>query len=236
MDWISCLDQIVRSHWSSTGKAFLLSWIPGALAKHGVDLPSVLRGRKLKDAIQEEGRSVLRAIRHPDYQLVWAIVPIDAPATNLKDLFPFSKQTDALAEKDSVRFGRAVWSAFSKPLKPHQRRYLEIGPPSKMYDLAESEPPPPLGLEVDPSLIYGAQPSLVPIEERDEHIERTIRKWAADHKIPIDKLTPANRLPTIGEYHDATIDLIDFSDLSPAEKGRILIPLDILPKLRFRKK
>jgi len=238
MDWISTLDQTVKSYWSSTGKAYLLSWIPAAMAKAGVELSSVLKGRKLKDAIQEDGRDVLRTIRHPEFPLAWAVVPLEAQVTNLKELFPSTKKEELAVAHESPRFARAVWLAFSKPLKPHQRRFLEIGPPSKMYDISESEPPPPLGLEVDSSLIYNSEPALLPLEERDEHVERAIHKWAAEHDVSIDKLTPklANRITANREGQDPTGGLIDFSGLSNSEKARILIPLDLIAKLRFLNK
>lgn len=239
MDWVTVLNQLVTSHWSSTGKAYLLAWVPPALAKAGVDMNSVLKGRKLKDAIQEDCRAELRVVRNPNFQLVWGAIPIDAAIpTNLADLFleqETAPEHKAKTSQESMRFGRAIWVAFSKPLKPDHRRYVEVGPPSKMYDIAIGEAPPPLGLEVDEGLILSSAPSLIPMDDRDQQIEENIRKWAAQRGLPLQKLQPAPRT-LIGVEKGTTpaeFDFIDFSGLSNADKARILIPLDIIAKLRF---
>lgn len=234
MSWIETLTEVVKSHWSSTGRALLLSQVKRELAKRGIDLVSALEGRKLKDALVEEGGSDVRLVRNPLQPLVWGLLPsaADAPG-ELGELFgPLEDKT--VAASRAPRFGRGVWLAFAKPLKIGCRRFLEVGPPSRMFDIPDGGMPPPAGVEIDPSFIYNPSGELVPNEHHEAQVEKNIREWALHKGIELEKLL-ASAPAVAGKAREGAghFDIADFSGLSSSEKARILIPLDLLSKIRF---
>lgn len=233
MDWHEELAEVVTSHYARTGKAFLLANATRELQRRGVDLQSALFGRKLKDAIVEEAPSSLRLVRNPAHSLVWGVMPSKAPEPgDLETLFTGSatKSSDSI---QSPRFGRGVWLAFAKPIKSGYRRYLEIGPPSRPSDIPEGSMPPPEGVEIDASFIYNPASDLVQ-NDHSASVEKNIRDWAESKSIKIENLLFSGRkiyTENVGRVVD--YDFLDFSGLSTPDKARILIPLDILPKIRF---
>lgn len=236
MTWLSPLCEAVQQHWANTGKAFNLAKAQPLLKKN-TDLELHLQGRKIKDAIQEDAQAELRLVRDPQSGLTWGLVPrdVEIPA-DAAELFRVEASTrTAVPTAQTIRYGRGVWAAFSKPLKPGTRRFLEIGPPSKCYDIVGNEPLPPAGLEVPEGFIYGQNPELVPNENRDLEIEKNIRDWASSKGIDVQNLSAGRS--TLERRHaaerSAGFDVLDFSLLNDTEKARILIPLDLLNKIRF---
>lgn len=132
MNWIDALDDVVTHHWAKSGSAFLLSGVRTALERNGINVDISLDGRKMKDALSEDGSSKFRLVRNPENPLVWGLIPANCeiPA-NAADMFGSQAKSNERAESSSPRFGRGVWAAFAKPLHPDLRRFLELGPPRK---------------------------------------------------------------------------------------------------------
>lgn len=232
MNWLDPLIEEVNKHWAATGKAFNLAKAPPVLKNKGVNVEYHLQGRKFKDAVLEDASTDLRLVK---MHLTWGAVPreVDIPP-DTSELFV--KATRAPSAEETIRFGRGVWTAFSKPLKDGARRFLEIGPPSKVYDLYSDDPLPPVGIEVPQEYIYNPSLELLPNENRDQEIEAKIRSWAAFRGIDVLDLATGK---VQYEVHKADgmpgspTDFLDLSRLSTSEKARIHIPLDLLDKIRF---
>ncbi|WP_428414502.1 hypothetical protein [Pararhizobium sp.] len=232
MNWLDPLIQEVNKYWALTGMAFNLAKVPPLLKNAGVNIELHLAGRKLRDAIREDASTDLRLVKS---DLTWGAVPreVEIPA-DVKELFVAT--TKVAGKNETVRFGRGVWSAFSKPLKEGMRRFLDIGPPSKVYDLYVEDPLPPGGVEVPEEYIYNPSSELLPSEDRDQAIEIKIRSWASFRGIDIADLSlgkgRSDDRKTDGVAGSLT-DFLDLSRLSSAEKARIQLPLDLLDKIRF---
>lgn len=233
MDWLAKLKDIVESNWTETGKVFLLAKAKAELERRGVNLFSELQARKLKDAILEDSDGSVRLVRNPSHPLVWGLIPgnVEIPI-DLASLFTVHtvRQSD---ESHTPRFDRAVWTAFVKPASDGCRRFIEVGSPARFFDVSNDESAPPMSVEVDAQYFLGPAATVLSGEEKSK-VEANIRRWAKDKGVALGALI-AQISHSEAKMGGATnsFDIADFSGLSIAEKARILIPLDILAKIKF---
>lgn len=234
---IEILNKIVNKHWAESKTALLLSKIKSEMERENCNVDDWLNGRKLKDAILEDSKGHIRLIRNPKQPLVWGAVPHDSDLPEDQSLIfaRFANKTSNSSEEP--RFNRAVWLAFAKPILPEARRYLEIGPPSKYRDIYDDEEIPKLGIEVDKNFISNARDTPSSTEDHENRVAENIRNWANDNNIKIEELilSRRSRHDQSSRPHDHVnhFDYLDLSTLSPAEKARISIPLDLLSKIKF---
>lgn len=236
MSWLAPLVEEVTHYWAKTGKAYNLAKAKPELSRRQVPVDTHLAGRKLKDAILEDAATELRLVRNPESKLSWGLVPAsaDTPA-NLAELFadvPKSPQ----APDDPIRFSRGVWLAFSKPLKVGCRRFLEVrkSRSASLHEVYEGQPLPSSGVEILPNYIWNSNGELIPSENRDQEIDQTIRRWAQEKDIPLDFLKRKD-MDQDGFESEQGASYLDISGLTQSDKARILIPLDLLEKIRFGK-
>jgi hypothetical protein len=237
MDWLNFLAEEVKRHWFEKGTAYNLARVKPFLDRNFSPLQNVLRGRKLRAAIEEDGGSLLKIIKNPNDSLTWGLVPaeIDLPV-DFTELF--SVKSERRSKPDStLRFSRTVWSAFSHSLPENLRRYLIMGSPVLLRDISDTDMPPPGGIQIGPEYIFDHSSEAVPNSSRDQVIEANIKAWAELNAVLLSDLVKAPRAkndsasPSLGSPYLVA----DFTALTDDERSRILIPLNLLSKIKFGK-
>lgn len=233
MSWLEPLCDAVTNHWNLTGKAFNLAKVKPELLRNHVDVEAHLSGRKLKDAILEDATDELRLIRDPNNKLTWGVVPYDAELpNNLGDIFGSSKEATS-NDSGSIRFNRTVWLAFSRPLKPAHKRFLELrstGP--FLHEVPDGQPLPPAGIEIAESYILKQDSDSTTPDQRDQVVVDSIKRWAQEKEISLRDLARRETVHSSASTANEA-NMLDISNLTQADKARIMIPLDLVEKIRF---
>jgi len=139
-----------------------------------------------------------------------------------------------VSPKPRLRYRKAAWDAFSVPLNSESKRWINLGPPLKYYD-GEEAPATDNAVEVRPDFIIGDGH---PRQERAGAVAASIRRWAEENRIPLDRLEdhappdPAVRAPRtsgVPESLDALRRMI--STIPEDERARYSLPLNLLGRL-----
>lgn len=187
------------------------------LAKeHGISLGHYLR-RRLANRLQ--------VIQHRSKPQLVGAVPVDVNVDDAGGVERLLERTQGDVADAVPRFLPAFWAAFRKPLDESQWRYISVREPVIFQDLPSSEKPPDF-VEVDRRYVLG------PDAEAAE-ITRTAQSWITDNELPealyMQKTTSRGQSLRSDNLLDALLSALDPNDL-----GRVVIPLDVVLKLRTR--
>ena len=233
MKWLETLTDLVNDFWATKKQVYQLSKAMGDLNRKGVAFTGKYPGQKIKDAILEDGVTSLLLVRKPNHPLVWGLLP--AGVTDVDDIAIWSISRDR-SESPSIqtpRYDKAIWTAFIKKIEHGRRRFVFLDSPLRFLDTDVFLAPPVAGIELQSSFVIGPVDGELS-EETKEEVERNIKSWCEVNKIdPVRVLAPAIRHESnFGKVHNF-FDFADFGGLSSSEKSRILIPLDLLSKVKF---
>lgn len=214
--------KLIADLYKETGKAITLSRIPILLDRDGVSIRSVIGERKLKEFLAAELADKIRLIQNPLDPLVWGALPGDVEVDEGEIAALFSKP-EQKSPRD-IRFKPSVWAAFTKPLIPGSRRFLNVGSKVFFFDGPENLLPPGNWIEIGSDSIFVGE------NEEDKHriVPESILKWVGKNRIPIGVVSE-------GQFHsihesDIKSWMMRLLDLPDRDLERILIPLDIVRK------
>jgi hypothetical protein len=221
-NWINDVKELAEIEWGTSQSAVLLSRIPDLLKLRGIDIAAELNGRKLKEAIDNEGRGTVRLVQEG---LTWGVVPQESQASTEGSLFKNNSVDDI--NMPIPRFKRSVWAAFIKKLDENHRRFLVLSANIKFYDIAKGQTPPPQSKEIP---LHSISSDITPAS-----ISSSIKRWSSEMMIPIDDLLESTSPITENSPdHDGGIGICfsrAFDSLSNEELRRIFVPMDIVMKL-----
>lgn len=228
MSWIEEVVRIARGHYEQTKRAFPLPLVLPALQAKGLDSSQFLQGRKLKSALEADGRAVLSVIQNPNNPLAWAVVPQDiVDEGGGHNLFPeATKRADQ--RQPTARYFPAFWAAFIKPLEAGHRRFLATNEKLVRFDDLITENPLPDKIEI-------LRQDVVELDGEAEVpaydiVHDKAQAWAQRNGIQLSRFViqakPSSLRGVSGD--DWFIRILQLPD---SDLARISIPLDVLKKV-----
>ena len=233
MEWLATLTEIVANHWLSKKQAYQLSKAMGDLSRAGVNFSSKFPGQKIKDAILEDGVAQLRLVRKPNHPLVWGLLPAEIINVDENSIWASSQEVSGSPNFQTPRYDKAIWTAFIKKIDADHRRFIFVEPPSRFLDIPIYDAPSEIGIELTSSYII--KPVVGELSDSKKlEVEVNIKRWCAANSVDPEKvLASSPRHDSYVGKSPNSFDIIDFSGLSSLEKSRILIPLDLISKVKF---
>jgi hypothetical protein len=231
--WIEAVKDASKDHWAATGKALLLAHVPSQLRLRGIEAQSFLGGRKLKEALEQDGIGTIRLVRDPNDELVWGVLPAEVTADVNSDLFPH-KASAGTPHDEIPQFARGFWSAFVKPLESDKRRFLRAD--GNFDNLPNDQMPPADGIEISDKYI---RPSPGLGEDMHEAVMESITKWAEAHQVDVSQYRRqiGDRERTQPERPTGPTGLFaGFDGLPDSDLQRVLVPMDIVRKLLIKRR
>lgn len=251
---LALVEKKVRDHWQQYGKAITLQALGSVVNQEiGRGAIKALFPYGLKVLIAHRFHDKFKLVQHPDSRETIAVIPKEVSVpTDLRMLFVPSQskvETQApilstISTSDArapyVRYKRAFWGAFAKPVPDGFRRFVILSPSVKFEDRLSTLQPPSDGVEVDAEMVPVPE---LPEPGRTKVVYDNIEKWLARHST-IDRSILIDDAPrpvapdsvdapsgtsmpksSLAVFRDA-LELIDPQDLA-----RIQVPADVLLRL-----
>ena len=218
--------RLVEEHWAERKTALLLSNLGnsdhGAIGRHAKDRSGSLKAY-VRDALSDR----VKIIQHSSRFAVIGALPAGAELddnVNVDDLFPVA---DAQDLHSPARYHRALWAAFRLPLSNDKGRYVSADGPVRFVDVAAGSAPEGF-VQVDGELVD-------PADGDPRSIEGRILKWVADNDLDVSRFQARTQGPDPGSPSDDLLGQV-LDALGPEELRRLSMPLDIVQKLRGRRR
>jgi len=232
MDWEDAIVDLVESHWNESNRPYPLSRLKLDLRKQGIEIDEKLGGRKLREVLEIDFSTTLRVFRNPDHELAWYMV---SSKVDLEEgIVALKRHPLQKIASNTVEYDKAIFTAFIKEIFEGKRRFVFLEPKKRFDDFLASEDVPEGGIEVLHAEIVRPSGEQLTGEEKRDASDR-IRTWLSNNDVQLEKAVAAHRI-AVKEHDTSTLgDVLDFSGLSVSDKARILIPLDVLLKIKFRR-
>lgn len=230
MGWEEIVVGLVSVWWNEQKKPYPLSRLKPDLRNRHVDLDEKLGGRKAREVMEIDFRDRLKVFHHPNHELVWYMIPVLTDSNAAIGALTTEEPNKPLVS--TVEYEKAVFTAFIKRLEEGKRRFLFFGDRTYFDDIQTDPVTTYGGLEVMRSDISVPVGELLTDVEKRETSQR-IQAWLKNNDIELTKVTVQNRSESKAQDRASVSDVLDFSGLTASEKARILIPLDLLFKIRF---
>lgn len=226
-EWVQNLKRLAEVHWTTNRRALLLSQVPQLLEAEGIELSVVLRGRKLKHAIEVDGRGVIWLVQDSRSRLIWGIVhDATAAESDSESLFP-ERDEDA----DSIpQFHKAFWTAFIKPLEDDRARYVAVQRPIHFIDIPKGNLPNFEGTEIAAEYLVKSD---AVYDDFDVAVYASILNWSNKNGVDLPRFYWTGPSKSEVQYYarNRAKWLVGLSKLSKEDLARISVPLDIVRTL-----
>jgi hypothetical protein len=219
--------EAVEERWKAQQTPHLLSQLGKEL---GLELRAVMPGRKLKEIIEQDFKGTFRLEFDPTK--LWYVVPVDAPPTDKLAMLTGTRP-------DVPKFQLPIWAAFRKSLSGGTRRFVARDDKGFHFmDIREGSPLPEAVFEVP-------EHAVCPPEMSSAEVAKRIRAFIVSSDLPLTdflaKQTGVGEsgqivpLPGAERSQGSLLDAL-FAALAPADLRRISLPLDLVAKLRNRRR
>jgi len=210
---------IIDSHWASFKKPIALANVGHQLTAQGIDVKSLLKGRKLGDILRQEFDDKYAVRERPGVLLTWEVYPKG------KEEDPSKSAVAAAGKaKPSVpRMPSPMWHAFTKEIAPSKRREVTF-PPFRFQDRPT--------LDTAEESLYIEDQYIVQKGEQapDQHASEvwaSVQRWADSKQLELARLLER---PSFSKS-ESVLDLM-IRSLSPEQLQRAQLPLDVVATLR----
>lgn len=225
--WLASLVSEVEARWNTSCEAMLLSQVGQFLAKHGFRLQDILQGKKLLQVLNQCSAGQLKIIQDPLKPLIWGLIPNSADDGSA--VFPEPKARAAQSPA-RFRFDPSIWKAFVSAIPAGHRRFIFLTPP-RFQDLPDEQTPPSGAIEL-------LKPTIPEADDKTHwstHVAAAISSWAAKHGVELKAIAARTVIENRNSANstDSTETLLHelLTSLTPGERQRISLPLDIVAKL-----
>ncbi len=211
----------VRQCWEHERLPLLLSRLGN---QDGAELSTEIKrlGMTLKQYLTTRLSDQVQVIQHSTKTQLVGALPLSVDVDSEGGSEPLLERTQRTEAENIPRFYPAFWAAFRVPLEESKRRYLTDHEPIEFRDLSADETP--FGREVSREYVLGR-------DVDSSEIRSKIRQWLEENQVDSEayRLSPSQTSRTSGSQ-----DLLDrvLESLEPSELKRVVIPLDVVLKLR----
>jgi hypothetical protein len=208
---------LVQTHYDSTRRAMLLSRLGQALQKEGFN---VGRGR-LAGFLHSELAGHIRLIPRPNDPKVLAALPAGLDETAVA---ASTAPAPLSGEATAPRYVPSFWAAFTKPLAQGATRVVEFDPP-RFHD-QPSAIVPAGSLTVPREQVFVREATETPADHR-LRVQAAVKQWLNTNGVSLELVLDR---PRRHQSHSLLDQLI--AALSPEQRQRLSLPLDIVERLK----
>lgn len=226
-EWKTILSKACNEYWEKENAALLLSSIPGVFASNGIDVQTVLQGRKLKDVLTQETSGLFRVLQNDKDRLVWGIVPSSVEIDTQSTQYFKTPLNTGHRQDQPPRYKPAFWKAFASELNIDEKRYLFSEPRLYYIDKPKDDAPPLGAIEVEKKFT-GGNDSTDKKSSETETVSR-ISSWLTSHGADLSLYLIKKHKIQAKTTKSAMEELLAF--FKPKELSRISVPLDIIARL-----
>lgn len=215
--------ELCQSYWEENERVLLLSNLGESLEKDEITLIKG-GGLNLHQFIANNLSSKVTIQRQRAGSPKIGIMPIDVkPPDDIDEIFQPSKPS--ISSRPFLSFQSDIWHAFISSIPEGQKRWLILDDPIKFIDQLEPPSSEHAVHEIDKTDLNQTEPP-------GKEFALSIKKWAEDKNIPLDRMTRERYLAK-SNYSIHGLNLLDelFKKLNSNELSRISMPLDIVEKL-----
>ena len=214
------LVELVNQWWTTHSRPLLLSQLG---EYDDGQLTTAIKGkaRGLAAYIRNRLGDQVDVIRHEEKPQLVGAIPVGVDVAELGGANALLEETGR-RPSGSVRYDRAFWAAFRKPLDDSKSRYMSLNTPVHFQDVPLGESRPEGFTEVDRSYVVDTEDAVQVQEKIDEWLAANSLDSTAFEvsKRQESKPLPANLLGRL-------LDALDSDQLA-----RINMPLDVVDRLR----
>lgn len=216
--------ELVEAHWNQKHTAMLLSTLGHQLSARGLDVPKLLQGRKLSEALRD-GADQLSVQRVREDSPIMGVLPKSAggqAATALAELA--SSRTGAT--HDLPRLSPVIWAAFTKPLAAGKARFIRLEP-LNFVDEAR-------GAEANELVVTSSEIMLRGDLAAAEHSQKafdSVKEWASHNGVPFESLLFGRPTKATSSINTKSALERMVAVLSHEQKKRLMLPMDIVETL-----
>lgn len=227
---------LAKDNYSKEGKGLLLSRVGEIISKEHPGFRSALGSRKLVGFIQEELAGSVQILTSPVNNIVKVLLPANVTVgEDVMKFFPRRIATSSFVSK--LRYNRAFWAAFSRPLADGYTRLVGFDPQVHFEDIVGGAP-----AETAKKIV----PKEMVIDEATEHdaakrvqrINEIINAWLQTNAVSPDiveaKSEREQASARISESGKGSLLDVLLAALDEADLKRIQMPLDVVAKLQRR--
>ena len=211
--------ELVESHWTLQRRALVLSSLPRLLAELGFDVPTVLAGRKLTKALEDDVPGV-EVVRNEMNPIVVGLVPTSAGVRA-----PFSEYFQPSGRVGNGKVPAALWRAFTAPISQGYRRFVTFDP-VRYVDLVDGAAAPSESHEVPRAAVIGESVEAGPLTYN------SIDNWLKENGIDLGAIKTTNsgsQAPR--EVNSVRVLANALAGLDERDAEKIMVPLSVVRKI-----
>ncbi|NII74838.1 hypothetical protein FHW84_003434 [Dyella sp. SG562] len=220
---------IVSLHWETNGAPLLLSRLGQLLRTGGVDLTATFGSTKMVDALRLELDENLIVKTLPENPTIVVVAPRNAGAAANVAIQALDQSPPKNDDSPAIpRYNKAIWAAFSWPIKPGQVRTVSLEPVA-FKDVDANLAISAATKKISPALVVTRTANQDP-KEHQRLVAQAITKWAKDSGVAESELLASNIAKKSANAGDSLLSRM-IEALSPDQLQRVALPLDVVDRL-----